>query len=259
VKEIIMQIKSRRAAAVVVVGFAAASVAVGGGVAVATGSGSIKACANKSTGALRLANHCKPNEKYVGWNAKGEQGAQGPKGAQGPQGPKGAAGPQGPQGPQGPKGDTGATGAAGASVFAAAIPSGTTVRGVWGGRYPSPNPNAFNNSYLLTYSFPVPAPVGLTQAQVATAPPGDNVPNNSDIDPTCTGSLDNPTAPAGKVCIYVDQSKLVNAQVAGFNMSVSDSPTGQDKLGFIVRIIDKGTVGATAAQRAQGTWAYTAP
>lgn len=75
----------------------------GGGYAIASGGGTMTACAKKSNGALRLANKCKKSEKRVSWNI------------QGPPGATGAPGPQGPAGPAGPKGATGATGAAGAT------------------------------------------------------------------------------------------------------------------------------------------------
>jgi hypothetical protein len=149
---------------------------------------------------------------------------------------------------KGQKGDPGA------SVFDSAIPSGTTVTGAWGGRYIAPQ-LPFNNSYLLSTGFPVKAPAPLTDAEVNVAP------NTAagDPDPTCTGSVDNPTAPAGKVCIYIGSSN--NATVTGFKL-VSPGTAGTqpgDAYGFIARVLDKGTVGNTATTSAEGTWAYTAP
>jgi hypothetical protein len=158
------------------------------------------------------------------------------------------------KGPQGEPGTPGAPGAPGASVFDAAIPAGTTISGAWGGRYIAPQ-LAFNNSYLLSTSFPVKAPVSLTDAEVNVAPNA----SAGDPDPSCTGSVDNPTAPAGKVCIYIGSSD--NATVTGFKL-VSPGTSGTqpgDAYGFIVRILDKGTVGNAATTAAEGTWAYTAP
>jgi hypothetical protein len=57
-----------------------------GGVALANGSSTIHACANKHTGALSLASHCKSGYKAVSWN---QAGPQGPQGSQGPQGAPG--------------------------------------------------------------------------------------------------------------------------------------------------------------------------
>ena len=87
---------------------------VGSGVAIAAGSsGKISACASKSTGALRLAKHCKPSETKVSWNVKGAQGPQGPQGlpgAAGAPGPKGDTGAPGTPGAKGEKGDAGPVG-----------------------------------------------------------------------------------------------------------------------------------------------------
>ena len=170
-------------------------------------------------------------------------------------GPRGATGAQGSQGSQGPKGDKGNKGDAGTSVFANSIPSGTTIAGAWGGRYIAPQ-LAFNNSYLISTSFPVKAPQPLADTDVNTAPNGTVA---KDPDTTCTGSANNPTAPKGKVCIYISNSS--NAGVTGFRLT-NPGTTGTapgDAYGFIVRILDAGTVGNTSTVAAEGTWAYTAP
>jgi hypothetical protein len=81
---------SKRAASIgTCAGLAVAALSVGG-VALANGSSTIHACANKHTGALSLANHCKSGYKAVSWNQAGPQGPQGPQGAQGAQGASGA-------------------------------------------------------------------------------------------------------------------------------------------------------------------------
>lgn len=72
--------------------------------ALANGS-TVVACANKKTGALRIAyKSCTSKENSISWGQTGAQGAAGPAGAQG------AAGPQGPAGAQGPVGATGQSG-----------------------------------------------------------------------------------------------------------------------------------------------------
>jgi hypothetical protein len=76
------------------------------GSALAAAGGTVRACANKKTGALRLAIRCKKGESAVTWNAQGVPGASGPKGGTGAAGSNGAAGA---------KGDTGAAGTNGAS------------------------------------------------------------------------------------------------------------------------------------------------
>ncbi|MEA2158226.1 MAG: hypothetical protein QOD66_606 [Solirubrobacteraceae bacterium] len=164
---------------------------------------------------------------------------------------RGATGPQGDTGPQGPKGDPGTPGT---SIFDSTVPSGKTIAGAWGGRYIAPQ-LASNNSYLISTSFPVKAPVALSDAEVNAAPSA----AAGDADPSCTGSADNPTAPRGKVCVYI--SRANNATVTGFrltNPGVGGTSPG-DAYGFVVRILDTGTVGNTAGTNAEGTWAYTAP
>lgn len=81
-----------------------------------------------------------------------------------------------------------------------------------------------------------------------------------DADPACTGSVANPTAPAGKVCIYVNEGPngtRSNSTLTGFKLSAAGVNTDADRHGFMVRIVDAGTVPGTL--RAEGTWAYTAP
>ena len=146
--------------------------------------------------------------------AAGGQGAQGPRGRPGAPGPVGERGPVGPAGTQGAKGEPGARGdkgEAGASVFAATIPSGTTVRGAWGYRVA----NQITNTHELVESFPVPAPTALTSTDVNFgSAPGTFA---QDLDPACTGSLEQPTAPAGKVCIYLSpgSTQIVQTQRRG--------------------------------------------
>jgi len=167
----------------------------------------------------------------------------GKRGPQGPPGEKGDKGDPGEQGPPGPSGLSGGT-----------IPSGTTITGAWGGRYIAALAGTQTNSYLLTYSFPLPAPVRLTDAQVqfgtnTAAPVGD-------ADPTCTGSVATPTAPAGKVCIYSQDGARDNSTLTGFKLSAAQASTDADAYGFTVRIVNISTPGT---MRAEGTWAYTAP
>lgn len=171
-------------------------------------------------------------------------------------GPRGA---QGPPGEKGDKGDQGEQGPPGASVFdGGTIPSGTTITGAWGGRYITAVPGNQQNSYLLTYSFPLPAPQRLTDSRVnfganTASPVGD-------ADPACTGSVANPTAPANKVCIYSNEGPngtRSNSTLTGFKLSAAGVATDADAYGFTVRIVDAGTVPGTL--RAEGTWAYTAP
>jgi hypothetical protein len=165
------------------------------------------------------------------------------QGKRGPQGPPGEKGEQGDQGPPGPSGLSGGT-----------IPSGTTITGGWGGRYIAALEGSQTNSYLLTYSFPLPAPVRLTDSQVQFG--GGTAAPVGDADPACTGSVASPTAPAGKVCIYSNDSARDNSTLTGFKLSAAQANTDADAYGFTVRMVNVSTPGT---MRAEGTWAYTAP
>ena len=102
-----------RPAAIVAVCVGGAAVAGGGWALAAPGGGVIHGCANKKTGALRLARICKKGENVVAWNVQGPAGAPG---ASGPQGPAGAQGAQGLKGPAGLQGEPGPTAAGFAST-----------------------------------------------------------------------------------------------------------------------------------------------
>ena len=76
------RLRKGRGATAAAVGVVAALVA-GGGYALASSSGAVfHGCANKRTGALRLARQCSKRERAVAWNARGLQGAQGLQGPQ---------------------------------------------------------------------------------------------------------------------------------------------------------------------------------
>lgn len=87
----------------------AVAVVVVAGLALAATQASpvVRACADKKSGALRLAAKCTRTERAVRWSQVGPEGKPGATGAAGPQGaqgPAGAAGATGAAGPQGPAG-----------------------------------------------------------------------------------------------------------------------------------------------------------
>jgi hypothetical protein len=86
-RRVLSSLKPSPAIAVALVALLAAS----GGWAIAASSKSsvIRACANKKTGALRLASKCRHSERSVSWNQAGLPGRQGPTGAQGSPGQNG--------------------------------------------------------------------------------------------------------------------------------------------------------------------------
>ncbi len=149
----------------------------------------------------------------------------------------------GAAGPAGANGATGGVGATGPRGFSAwdTIPSGVTVRGVvhWEQNKPT--------NGLLTYVVPVTlpgiSPVALTHATVnfKTGYPA------TDGDATCTGSSTAPTAPAGKVCLYV-HSGLYVTSVSGWVDALATQS-------FFVRL----TTDVEIDPSLIATWAYTAP
>jgi hypothetical protein len=93
--------------------------AAGGGtyaVAAQSGSGAIKGCSHKKTGALRVLSgtkKCKRTERALSWNVEGAPGATGTNGSAGLNGAKGENGPAGAAGSNGAAGAAGANGAIG--------------------------------------------------------------------------------------------------------------------------------------------------
>jgi hypothetical protein len=101
----------------VLLGVAAASLAVAGGIAYATipdNGGTYHACMLNNVGTIRiidpalqsgsLLQHCTKLETEIAFDQKGPQGLQGIQGEKGDKGDPGAQGPQGDQGPVGPAG-----------------------------------------------------------------------------------------------------------------------------------------------------------
>jgi hypothetical protein len=125
-------------------------------------------------------------------------------------------------------------GAVARELFAQNVPSGVTIRGRMGGTSTKPDPQ---EAAMPVISFPVRAP---------SVPP---VSTNTAIgvkavDPTCTGTLEEPTAPPGKVCLYWD---FLRATQAAFD---------ETRDGVVIRLFYN-SVNLPAV--GHGSWAYTAP
>jgi hypothetical protein len=125
----------------------------------------------------------------------------------------------------------------------ATIPSGMTVTG--NARYDQHETNA-GADYWISVDFwgVAPAPLGITNVNFAP----DGYAATTDDDPTCTGSVANPTAPAGKVCLYLDGVTGITSM-----SGVSAIPLGDR--GFAVGWIAAGT----GDMFWYASWAYTAP
>jgi hypothetical protein len=163
----------------------------------------------------------------------------------------------------------GGTAAAGYLSFASrSIPSGVTVTGAFGiGSNvtvavtttivppPTPDPGTPTNATSTTamtsdirqvVQLPGPAPADLSDATVNFANAG-----AADADPACSGTAAAPTAPAGKVCLY-----LSSAAGAGTIVDGQAIPgLAGSRSGFVVHAANA-TLGEAGAF---GTWAYTAP
>jgi hypothetical protein len=183
------------------------------------------------------------------------RGRQGPRGATGPTGFAGPAGPAGPAGAAGATGATGPAGPAGASALNS-VPSGQTIRGAVGGDFHAYDATQASD-FGVDVSLPMPAPVGLTDDDVFVNVNfwqdggGQTAPTTTDTNAGCTGTLDEPTAPPGKVCIYVtgaDQAFNLNGYSVRFGTEAS-------KYGFKLKW-DASTQGDTFVD---AVWAYTAP
>jgi hypothetical protein len=158
----------------------------------------------------------------------------------------------------------GGTAAAGYLSFASRpIPSGTTVTGAFGvgsnvttavtvtvtDTADTPPATATGTTAMTSdvrqvVPLPGPAPADLSDATV-------NFASGGDADPSCTGTAAAPTAPAGKVCLY-----LTSAAGTGTSVSGEAIPgLAGSRAGFVVHAVNP-TLGETGAF---GTWAYTAP
>ena len=144
-------------------------------------------------------------------------------------------------GGQGTQGIQGAPGPRGYSAWDV-IPSGVTVTGT----------AAFDGHQgtgadldSITVDLPAVAPVALTSANVNFRATG----GVDDADPTCTGTFVTPTAPAGKVCLYLYTSFAVR-NISGY---VSLLPTRAFSIGFYPISYDNWD------EILKVVWAYTAP
>jgi hypothetical protein len=152
------------------------------------------------------------------------------------------AGPAGPQGPKGTDGTNGMNGEPGTSIFKSTIPSGTTVRGAWG----IGGGGGGSGISETGVSLPVPSSTPLTSVKMAPDALA-FMPDSS-----CSGTDDEPTAPAGKACVYITNTESTSAVGAS---PLEGNPSGSDRFGFLVYA---NSMPADTVE-AYGTWAYTAP
>jgi hypothetical protein len=134
--------------------------------------------------------------------------------------------------------------------FGSTIPSGRTVSGALGYE------TASASDYREVVSFyPLKAPANVVDANVSfdTSTVSALAAQNSEESANCTGTASTPTAPAGKVCIYLSGENVAPNSAVGTTLDPA-IPTGSD-LGFSVTADASGANGTFLT----GTWAYTAP
>ncbi len=139
---------------------------------------------------------------------KGKAGANGANGTQGPAGPQGAAGaaggkgetgttgPEGKEGKEGKAGKEGREGPEGSPWTAGGtLPEGATLKGDWSlGGQASAKEQAFRTT--VSFDIPLSAPPVKHFIKVNETPPNG-----------CTGSVTDPGAEKGNVCVFEDQNE----------------------------------------------------
>lgn len=145
-------------------------------------------------------------------------------------------------------GATGAPGDRGVSAWDS-IPSGQTVTGEFGFTAQYVGPMIGNYSISL----PAKAPVALTSENVNFA--ADSLPGTVDDDLACTGTASQPSAPAGKVCLYAYDS-TVPPEITDMQGFQSQNLGDQ---AFYVAFRATGSPATPSDLSLFFTWAYTAP
>ena len=177
-------------------------------------------------------------------------------------GAKGATGAQGPAGSPGPAGAAGAAGAAGTSVLDASVPTGKSIRGLWGATVTAGAAAEFSQDVV---TLQVQAPVPLDTATIKFGVNGANGLANptfqaatvdGDESGTCSGNYVTPTAPAGTVCVYLRNVSNVAANSLDLSRFTNVAADVQaNRLGFRWAMANT----AAGTYLAEGVWIYTAP
>jgi hypothetical protein len=140
----------------------------------------------------------------------------------------------------------GGVGSSGYLRYGSTIPSGVTITGA----FVSSDRDDVAPRAHSAGSFPLPAPANLTDAQINFA----SSTVGGDDDPACTGTTNVPTAPPGKVCLYVtDTGNYTDATATGVVIGQGQS----SRYGF--GIDGPSSPGGPGEVWVRGTWAYTAP
>jgi hypothetical protein len=136
------------------------------------------------------------------------------------------------------------------------IPSGATVTGVLQG-FEDDNEGGGIADFEEAVDFHgLRAPAALTDADVGFDDAGVSAAaaDNGEENAGCTGGIFNPTAPSGKVCIYLFSEDVADNGAFGFRLGQGTGFTQADRHGF--RVVAGNNSGFAELR---GTWAYRAP
>jgi hypothetical protein len=200
---------------------------------------------------------------------KGKTGPAGANGAPGPQGPQGATGTKGEPGTPGAPGGKGETGPAGTPgkegapgkegkegspwTAGGTLPSGKTETGTWAVHLTEVKGS---NEAVDTISFPIPVNIAeaergqgvfITEAEAGSGREG------------CTGTVEAPTAPAGKLCVYTQSEKFKGLTGIPDGHITFDEEFGFGRPGAYLKFSVAEREGILGEAVAEGSWAVTAP
>jgi len=205
---------------------------------------------------------------------EGAPGKEGTPGKEGPAGKEGAAGKEGPQGPKGesgsvgPKGETGATGPVGPAGkngtgggFSKTLPSGETETGTWA----SPQFRR-EGAGFSAISFPIPLANVLARTEFHVVSLGEQN-NKTTAPPECPGTVEEPKAGKGTLCVYEGESYLEAPATSEIHVhqvcqpakSYVECSEGAAKSGAVLLISFSNKNQEGEEGEIQGSWAVTAP
>jgi hypothetical protein len=207
--------------------------------------------------------------------ANGAAGAAGPAGSSGAQGAKGETGGTGPQGPEGKEGPPGKNGTNGTTGFTSTLPPGKTETGMWSASGSAASaslcvPEAFEqpvisppesehcpsgykyyktgNDAAGAISFTIPLEEALGEEEVHYLKYEETIAGK------CEGSLEEPTAAPGNLCVYASGANE-DASQGLVAPGIAFTP-GALRAGAIVFVP---SAGASTSILEAGSWAVTAP
>jgi hypothetical protein len=148
----------------------------------------------------------------------------------------------------------GGVAASGYTRYGAALPAGQTVSGAFG-CYQEDDTAVTDCTSVA--SLPVPATGTLADNTVNFAASSGSF-NATDADGTCTGNVNAPTAPPGKVCLYISTfATSPAAQAVAGQANIITGTNGASARGFEVDLTS--VAATTKSVNIEGVWAYTAP